>query len=205
MTDRPFFNASEARNLGVAAATGAWLLMIDADVVVAPHFLDAVRPHLQDGCYVIPPDPIQEAGGTTLVTRADMAAIGGYDPVFEGYGSEDRDIRTRLEAAGSTAAGDAAGPGPVCPPRRRSAWPLPPNHRRQPQHDHQPRLLARQNPYLAALGVTLGEPERRALYARIRHAAATAADGLEEHRDRSSGEDDIRGARLPMSLRYRLQ
>jgi hypothetical protein len=98
--DRPIFNAAKARNLGVAAASAPWLLMVDADVIVAPELVEVVRGLMRPGSYLVPevrPYPLM---GVLVVARADLDAVGGYDETFEGYGSEDLDLTVRLGMAG---------------------------------------------------------------------------------------------------------
>jgi glycosyltransferase involved in cell wall biosynthesis len=95
--DRPLFNVSRARNLGVAAASAPWLFMVDADVVVSPGLVDAVRAMLQPGAYLLPHPWSAPLSGAIIVARADFDAIGGYDEAFEGWGSEDLDLTARLD------------------------------------------------------------------------------------------------------------
>jgi glycosyltransferase involved in cell wall biosynthesis len=104
VADRPIFNAAQARNLGVAAANAPWLLMVDADVIVAPELIDVLRGRLRPGVYLLPelrPYPLM---GTVVLAREDYDAIGGYDEAFQGYGSEDLDLTSRLEMSGREAA-----------------------------------------------------------------------------------------------------
>jgi len=97
VTDRPFFNIAEARNLGVAASSAPWLLLTDADVIVADGFRARVETLLQPGVFLRPATDAGDLFGTMIVARADLAEIGGYDEVFEGWGSEDLDVMTRLQ------------------------------------------------------------------------------------------------------------
>jgi hypothetical protein len=98
--DRPIFNVSRARNLGVAAATAPWLLMLDADVIVGSSLVDMLRPAMRHGVYFLPDPRPSSLGGTLLTTREDFDAVGGYDEAFEGWGSEDQDLIARLDHAG---------------------------------------------------------------------------------------------------------
>jgi hypothetical protein len=104
VADRPIFNLAEARNLGIAVASAPWLLMVDADVIVAPELIDVVRGRLRPGVFLQPefrPYPLM---GTIVLGREDCLAVGGYDEAFQGYGSEDLDLTTRLKMSGCEAA-----------------------------------------------------------------------------------------------------
>jgi glycosyltransferase involved in cell wall biosynthesis len=98
------FNVARARNLGAAAATGEWLYFVDADVLLKPGVMKAVRTTIAPGHFYQPkPDggPIGiQVYGTFLCRRADFAAIGGYDEVIEGWGREDKDLYLRLQFRG---------------------------------------------------------------------------------------------------------
>jgi glycosyltransferase involved in cell wall biosynthesis len=103
VTERPLFNTARARNLGAAAATAPWLLMLDADVIATPGLAEAVRDRVRPGRYLLPEPRPPELYGALVVARADFEAIGGYDENFEGWGSEDVDITRMLDLAGRTA------------------------------------------------------------------------------------------------------
>ncbi len=98
--DRPHFKAAEARNRGVAAATSPWLFMVDADVAVAPTFIAAITPQLRRGVFLRPEPLLNELHGALVVAANDLAAIGGYDEVFEGWSWEDADLVLRLQETG---------------------------------------------------------------------------------------------------------
>lgn len=99
-TDRPTFNIARARNLGAAAATAPWLMFTDADVLFTTPLEDRLAAGMQGRVYLLtdPRPPI--LFGTALMRAADFQAVGGYDEVFEGWGSEDSDLLRRLDAAG---------------------------------------------------------------------------------------------------------
>jgi len=103
VADRPHYKAAEARNLGVAAATSSWLFLVDADVAVWPTFVAAIAPLLKVGIFLRPVPQPPELAGTCVVAKSDLAAIGGYDEVFEGWGGEDIDMFKRLEDSGRQA------------------------------------------------------------------------------------------------------
>jgi hypothetical protein len=103
-SDRPLFNISEARNLGAAAASGEWLIFLDADVLVSPTLTEQIAPLLSPGVFLLPDPRTDELWGALVVSRADFEAVGGYDEAFEGWGSEDLDMTTRLWLAGRSVA-----------------------------------------------------------------------------------------------------
>lgn len=97
------FNVSRARNLGAAAVTSEWLVFVDADILLAPSFAQALRPAVTRGHFYQPVPKDTGAGGTYgtfACAAADFRAIGGYDEVFEGWGREDKDVYIRLQRAG---------------------------------------------------------------------------------------------------------
>ena len=75
---------------------GGLILLVDADVLVDQGWIEAVRrqPDAQ-APFWRPSFGVAQLGGTLIVGRADLDAIGGYDEVFEGWGSEDVDIAAR--------------------------------------------------------------------------------------------------------------
>lgn len=100
---RPLFNLSEARNLGVAATAAPWLVFLDADVLAAEDLTRRLEPLLQPKTFLRPAPRPAELWGALVVSREDFDAVGGYDEAFEGWGSEDVDMTTRLELAGLSA------------------------------------------------------------------------------------------------------
>lgn len=98
--DRPTFNIAKARNLGAAASTAPWLLFTDADVLFTAPIWHALASRLQAGTYLLtdPRPPI--LFGTVVMARADFEAVGGYDEVFEGWGTEDTELLHRLQTHG---------------------------------------------------------------------------------------------------------
>jgi glycosyltransferase involved in cell wall biosynthesis len=167
--DRPHFKVAEARNRGVAEATAPWLFLIDADVAVEPTFVAAIAPLLLPGVFLRPTPLLHELYGTLVVASSDLAEIGGYDEVFEGWGSEDVDLVRRLESTG----------------RREETFPaqllaiIPHGDELRGRYHSigNPRdnlvvnsLYRRIKADLRALGVELNEERRRAVYAQIRQS-----------------------------------
>jgi hypothetical protein len=100
VSDRPWYNRSEAKNLGAAAASGDWLFFADADVRIAEGFMQTVEPLLRPGVFLVADLRPSDLWGAILVTRRDFEALGGFDEAMEGYGSEDVDLLSRLMMAG---------------------------------------------------------------------------------------------------------
>lgn len=94
------FNIAHARNLGAAQARTPWLAFVDADILVGASFADDLAGRLEDACFFQPDPCPHELSGLVVCPREDFLRIGGYDEVFRGWGTEDRDLYARLERAG---------------------------------------------------------------------------------------------------------
>ncbi len=94
------FSVAAGRNAGAAAAQGEWLCFLDADVVPATHFVEAIAPLLQPGLFYRSWPITEDTWGTVICARSDFERIGGYDVVFDGWGGEDDDLYHRLQLAG---------------------------------------------------------------------------------------------------------
>ena len=97
------FNASRARNLGAAAASGDTLAFVDADVVLADGFSEYLARKLGPDAFAKPRDPQTEGEnsvqGTCVVHRRHFDLVGGYDEVLVNYGGEDLELYERLATA----------------------------------------------------------------------------------------------------------
>jgi hypothetical protein len=95
------FSASRARNAGAAVASGRWLCMVDADVLVSPAFTHEISALLDEQSYLrnSPGDP-DDLTGTALIPRVAFHAAGGYDEAMSGWGCEDIDLYLRLQQRG---------------------------------------------------------------------------------------------------------
>ncbi len=94
------FSVAAGRNAGAAEVKSDWLCFLDADVVPAMHFVEAITPLLQPGLFYRPWPVTEDTWGTVICARADFERIGGYDVVFDGWGGEDDDLYHRLQLAG---------------------------------------------------------------------------------------------------------
>ena len=98
------FSVAAGRNAGAAAAATDWLCFLDADVIPASNFVEALTLLLRPGRFYRPLPVTEDTWGTLLCTRTDFERIGGYDEAFEEWGGEDDDIYHRLQSSGVTAA-----------------------------------------------------------------------------------------------------
>jgi len=104
VNDDPGFCLPRARNLGAQRATSAWLCFIDADIVIAPGWVNWMRGNLQPGSFyraaAVSGHRDNETWGTAICSKSDFTAVAGYDEVFRGWGGEDTDLYNCLTLAG---------------------------------------------------------------------------------------------------------
>lgn len=96
--DRPLFNAAQARNAGARQASGTKFVFVDADIVLAPGFVDMVA-HIPAGHYA-EFDFRNDVRGTCVIDRTAFERVAGYDEVMQGYCGEDIDLYHRLHLMG---------------------------------------------------------------------------------------------------------
>jgi glycosyltransferase involved in cell wall biosynthesis len=202
VADRPHFKAAEARNRGVAAATAPWFFLVDADVAVAPTFIAAVAPLLRRGVFLQPTPLLHELNGTLVVASRDLAAIDGYDEVFEGWGGEDVDVVKSLEQTGRQA--------DTFPAQLLTTIPHGDELRGRYHAISNPRdnymvnsLYRRVKTDLRTLGIDLTEELRRGVYAQIRRnfLSPQGLTGIEL----AFSEQPMADRVLTTSLTYRLR
>lgn len=123
---RQFWSRAHAVNVGITAASGQYLVIVDIDLIYPPHFAAAMlqkideQSFVQYQCYYLPPEisdyerlafdksypypvnSISESGGLIAVPRHAMYEIGGFDEYFKVWGVEDMDLKKRLRKIGLT-------------------------------------------------------------------------------------------------------
>jgi glycosyltransferase involved in cell wall biosynthesis len=97
------FNASHARNRGAGAAAGDTFAFVDADVILADHFIASTEASLAPDNYAKLPDANSprdnSVQGTCVIHRRHFELVGGYDEVLVNYGGEDLELYERLAFA----------------------------------------------------------------------------------------------------------
>lgn len=117
----PVANRARARNRAVNVAIGEFLLFIDDDVIVPPHFV-AAHAAAQDGSPAVVTGPIMNVADVDTrrqpawynhsrayfctcnasVPAAAVRSAGAFDEGFSGYGWEDTELGVRLRRQGLT-------------------------------------------------------------------------------------------------------
>ncbi len=102
------FCVSRGRNIGALSTEAPWICFIDADVKIAPGFVDWMRTNADASCFyrngLVNGIRDIETYGTFLCSRRAFDAVTGFDEIFRGWGGEDDDIFMRLSRAGFTQA-----------------------------------------------------------------------------------------------------
>ncbi|MFO1123271.1 MAG: glycosyltransferase family A protein [Hyphomicrobiales bacterium] len=101
--DDPEFVAARARNIGAGHAGGTLLCFVDADVIMRQDLAPWLQQNQRDGQYYVAPQN-HELMGFLVVSRAAFTQSGGYDEAWRCWGTEDMELRQRLQFAGLTAA-----------------------------------------------------------------------------------------------------
>ncbi len=123
---RQFWSRAHAINIGITAASGQYLVIVDVDLIYPPHFAAAMLQKIDEysfvqyQCYYLPPEvsdyeqlafdksyhypvnSISESGGLIAVPHHAMYEIGGFDEYFKVWGVEDMDLKKRLRKIGLT-------------------------------------------------------------------------------------------------------
>lgn len=121
---KQLWSRAHAVNLGIRRASGKYIVVVDIDLIYAPHFIQALGCKLEEGCFVqyqcyylpanfldytrlqfdkkysYPVSSISESGGLIAVPRHALEQIGGFDQYFQVWGVEDMDLKKRLRKIG---------------------------------------------------------------------------------------------------------
>ena len=104
VTDAPHFNLSRARNIGAAQARAPWLVICDADDLLAPSFSSDLLRLTASGTYQRTlrntPWGIKQQCVPLACETATFRSVGGYDDALRGWGIEDLEFIDRLRRAG---------------------------------------------------------------------------------------------------------
>ena len=104
VVDDPGFCVSRGRNLGALSTSSPSICFIDADVKIAPGFVDWIRANADARHFhrngVVDEKRDLETYGTFVCPREAFEAVAGFDEVFRGWGGEDDDIFLRLVRTG---------------------------------------------------------------------------------------------------------
>ncbi|MBL7002511.1 MAG: sulfotransferase [Gammaproteobacteria bacterium] len=102
VTKSPEFNLSHARNLGAKPGSAPWILFIDADILLPENFLATIQQKIKPKHFFHGNGIPASTYGTCIIERSAFHLAEGYDVIIRGWGGEDIDLYTRLEALGYT-------------------------------------------------------------------------------------------------------
>lgn len=104
VVDDPGFCVARGRNLGALSTSSPSICFIDADVKIAPGFVDWIRANADARHYyrngVVDGARDMETYGTFVCPREAFETVAGFDELFRGWGGEDDDIFLRMIRAG---------------------------------------------------------------------------------------------------------
>jgi hypothetical protein len=100
--NEPYFDIARARNAGADVATGEWLAIIDADILIIPDFHTRLAPEMKPGRFFrfFPQRRGTSLFGTCVMRHADYRKVGRYDEAMQGYGADDQEMYFRLGLSG---------------------------------------------------------------------------------------------------------
>lgn len=102
--DRQSFNLSKGRNFGAEHASGDILCFIDADIEVAPGFVQWMKENVEENCFYRHErtDGVRDLQtfGTVICEESRFRDVEGYDEFYVGWGGEDNDFYHKLRNSG---------------------------------------------------------------------------------------------------------
>lgn len=98
--DQSIFHHSRSKNIGWRAVRTGWVCFVDADILLDRDFSHSIRAGLRPGNFYRGPTIGEGSVGTCVCHVDDLAAVGGFDERFRGWGDEDIDLYDALEFLG---------------------------------------------------------------------------------------------------------
>jgi len=95
-TDAEYFHMSKSKNLSHRLSNGEYLVCLDADTYIGPRMVQKSLLALEENKYMSSHWTDDIFG----LPRKVFFELGGYDETFEGWGSEDVDMRIRCQNLG---------------------------------------------------------------------------------------------------------
>lgn len=97
---RTHYHMAHARNLGIRAAAGDWIVISSADIRPSPSYFTMLRARIAEtGATWLTPHRLYR--GVVACQRGELLAAGGFDERMEFYGPEDAELEARLRRRGT--------------------------------------------------------------------------------------------------------
>lgn len=93
--NRYHYHMAHARNVSIRAASGEYVMISSADILVDPEVFGVMRAAIRDSVAEwLTPEPLYR--GAIVCRRDILMGVGGFDERIEFYGPEDKDLEHRL-------------------------------------------------------------------------------------------------------------